>query len=214
MRQLLLLCLLMLQVNLVWAANLALTFDQPTFVNGATGTWTFTGQMAADTTGAGGTTYGDIGFVYDYHNFGTQYGIPGTSNLPGNCWLSFSGLNGSGTATDDATTYAINPIGIWALIYPSINVFTLSIYLDPYPIPDFRGQVFEINASGNFIVSNILGTSPEDLGVTFQNLEGTYENQINNDPARSLVISVPEPSALSLLAVGLGVVLRRRRRTV
>ena len=204
----------MLQVNLVWAANLALTFDQPTFVNGATGTWTFTGQMAADTTGAGGTTYGDIGFVYDYHNFGTQYGIPGTSNLPGNCWLSFSGLNGSGTATDDTTTYAINPIGIWVLIYPSINVFTLSIYLDPYPIPDFRGQVFEINASGNFVVSNILGTSPEDLGVTFQNLEGTYENQINNDPARSLVISVPEPSALSLLAVGLGVVLRRRRRTV
>ena len=214
MRQFLLLCLLILQVNLGRAANLALTFDQPTFVNGATGTWSFTGQMAADTTGAGGATYGDIGFVYDYHNFGTQYGIPGTSNLPGNCWLSFSGLNGSGTATDEATTYAINPIGIWALIYPSINVFTLSIYLAPYPIPDFRGQVFEINASGNFIVSNILGTSPADLGVTFQNLEGSYENQINNDPARSLVISVPEPSAISLLAVGLGVVLRRRRRTV
>ena len=92
-------------------------------------------------------------------------------------------------------------------------MFTLSIYLDPYPIPDFRGQVFEINASGNFVVSNILGTSPEDLGVTFQNLEGTYQNQINNDPARSLVISVPEPSALSLLAIGLGrlVMIRRRR---
>ncbi|NCZ97470.1 hypothetical protein EBZ02_10075, partial [bacterium] len=74
MRQFLLFCLLILQLNLGRAANLALTFDQPTFVNGATGTWSFTGQMAADTTGAGGTTYGDIGFVYDYHNFGTQYG--------------------------------------------------------------------------------------------------------------------------------------------
>jgi PEP-CTERM motif len=214
MRQFLLLCLLILQLNLGRAANLALSFDQPNFDNGVTGTWSFTGQMAADTTGAGGATYGDIGFVYDYHNFGTQYGIPGTSNLPGNCWLSFSGLNGSGTATDDATTYAINPIGIWALIYPSINVFTLNIYLAPYPIPDFRGQVFEINASGNFVVSNILGTSPADLGVTFQNLEGSYENQINNDSTRSLVITVPEPSALSLLAFGLGVLFRRSRRTV
>jgi hypothetical protein len=40
-----------------------------------------------------------------------------------------------------------------------------------------------------------------------------YEN-VRTISAPSITSSVPEPSALSLLAIGLGVVLRRRRRTV
>jgi probable HAF family extracellular repeat protein len=39
-------------------------------------------------------------------------------------------------------------------------------------------------------------------------------NGTKNGSSSALFITIPEPSALSLLAVGLGVVLRRRRRTV
>ena len=44
--------------------------------------------------------------------------------------------------------------------------------------------------------------------------DGMRWENVRTTSAPSITSSVPEPSALSLLAVGLGVVLRRRRRTV
>ena len=214
MKQLLLLFLWVFQVNLGNAANLALSFDQGGIANGATGTFQLTGQIPADATGNAGTTYGDIGFVYDYHNFGSQFSLPEASNLPGNFWISFGGLNASGTATFESTTYAIHNIGVWLLVYPSINVVTLNVYLAPDPIPAFNYQLFDVNVTGNFLVSSVLGNDLSSFGVNTEDLQGSYSNQMNGSPERALVISVPEPSALSLLAVGLGgmIALRRVRR--
>ena len=213
MKRLALLCLLVLQINPGRAANLALTFDQGTIAHGGTGTFQLTGQIAADATGNAGTTYGDIGFVYDYHNFGSQFSLPEGSNLPGNFWISFGGLNATGTATFESTTYAIHNIGIWLLVYPSINVVTLNVYLAPDPIPAFNYQLFDVNVTGNFQISSVLGTDLASFGGGTEALQGTYNNQINNSPERALVISVPEPSALSLLVAGMAVLRRVRRRT-
>jgi hypothetical protein len=44
--------------------------------------------------------------------------------------------------------------------------------------------------------------------------DGMRWENVRTTSAPSITSSVPEPSALSLLAVGLGVVLRRRRKTV
>ena len=215
MKRLALLCLVVLQVNPGRAANLALTFDQGGITNGGTGTFQLTGQIAADATGYGGSTYGDIGFVYDYHSFGSQFSLPEGSNLPGNFWISFGGFNSSGTATFDSTTYAIHNIGIWLLVYPDMNIATLNVYLAPDPVPSFNYQLFDVNLTGNFQVSSVLGTDLASFGGATQALQGTYNNQINNSPERALVISVPEPSAVSLVAVGFagGVALRRCRRS-
>ena len=216
MQRLALLCLLVLQVNPGRAANLALTFDQGGITNGGTGTFQLTGQIAADATGNGGATYGDIGFVYDYHSFGSQFSLPEGSNLPGNFRISLGGLNSSGTATFDSTSYAIHNTGIWLLVYPSIGIATLNVYLAPYPVPSFNYQLFDVNLTGNFQVSSVLGTDLASFAGATEALQGTYNNQINNSPERALVISVPEPSALSLLVIGLSgmAALRRvRRRT-
>ena len=217
MKRLALFCLLVLQINPGRAANLALTFDQGTIAHGGTGTFQLTGQIPADATGNAGTTYGDIGFVYDYHNFGSQFSLPVGSILPGNFWISFSGFNSSGTATFESTTYAIHNIGIWLLVYPDMNIATLNVYLAPDPVPEFNYQLFDVNLTGNFQISSVLGTDLSSFGGGTEALQGTYNNQINNSPERALVISVPEPSALSLLVAGMAgmAVLRRvRRRTV
>jgi hypothetical protein len=56
----------------------------------------------------------------------------------------------------------------------------------------------------NLQMQGLFGPPPDFVGT---NLEYSASNFSN-------VLMIPEPSALSLLAVGLGVVLRRRRRTV
>ena len=57
--------------------------------------------------------------------------------------------------------------------------------------------------------------NPMDAGyITFGGYSYGSDGGIAKVDNLSVSLTVPEPSALSLLAVGLGLVLRRRRRTV
>jgi formylglycine-generating enzyme len=84
------------------------------------------------------------------------------------------------------------------------------------------GNVWEWNETAYDGINNTAGETRERRGGSFIDisyiLDASYRSGFNpaneNSNFGFRVASVPEPSALSLLAVGLGVVLRRRRRTV
>jgi hypothetical protein len=79
--------------------------------------------------------------------------------------------------------------------------FTINLFLRDMTTP-VATATSTLRYGGYFAIQNREG-----------GLGGSWESNGSNVAINSLSI-VPEPSALSLLAVGLGVVLRRRRRTV
>ena len=114
---------------------------------------------------------------------------------------SVGGLNNlTGVYTNDPNTY-YNQLATTSANIPSYTSLNYRITDDGYNIAVYLENLSTpiLTASTSFAPGN---------RIAFNN--GYSHNQISID---SIQI-VPEPSALSLLVVGLGVVLRRRRRTV
>lgn len=103
--------------------------------------------------------------------------------------------------------------------YQSAGPSVVGSYENPsaYGTYDQNGNVSEWLSPENLINTKVVGGgwNSSDSALT-SNSVGASENGGYQDGGIGFRIasSVPEPSALSLLAVGLGVVLRRRRRTV
>ena len=106
----------------------------------------------------------------------------------------------TGVYTNDPNTY-YNQLATTSANIPSYTSLNYRITDDGYNIAVYLENLSTpiLTASTSFAPGN---------RIAFNN--GYSHNQISID---SIQI-VPEPSALSLLVVGLGVVLRRRRRTV
>lgn len=118
-----------------------------------------------------------------------------------------SGINGAvyGTQTGPANVDDAGSLSWYGTMAQGGNVWELeetAFDLQNNDIYENRAWVggawatSDLELSSNFLISRAPGASNNEYGVGFR------------------VAMVPEPSALSLLAVGLGVVLRRRRRTV
>lgn len=117
--------------------------------------------------------------------------------VDGNFFFTNSGSGGSGTSLS-GNTYG------GAANFINGNYLFTTQPLDNVTRMGFGGYVVEYNALYQLV--DITGITPGTGGGTPIYM-GNYGNPTDN-------LAIPEPSAFSLLAVGLGVVLRSRRRAV
>ena len=193
------LCLTLIKLQAT-AANVVIDFESAISTYSATATFTIVGganeffQIVTPPSG-GWDLMGTVG--------NKHLGIWGN-------W-SIVNKNGGWTGVSDTTYGKISFIG--GVSNVSLDVFSnanqsISFY-------GFAGGVLKTTVTPSLALSNVNGTN-EYLARTVT-LNGVDEIRYNNSGPfgiDNVIVGVPEPSALSLLAVGLGVVLRRRRRTV
>jgi len=91
---------------------------------------------------------------------------------------------------------------------PSASIGVIGDY-DPSLKIIVQGDTYQVFVDGNPNAATTLTT-----GVFSAGKVGLFDNASPETKYSNIILSIPEPSAISLLAVGLGVVLRRRRRTV
>jgi len=193
------LCLLM-PTGKAKAANVVIDFESALSTYSSTATFTITGGAAEFfqiiTPPSGG--WGIKGTVGNSH-----LGIWGT-------WTA-AGKNGGWTGASDTTYGKISLLG--GLTNVSLDVFSngnqsISFY-------GFAGGVLQTTVTPSLALSNVNGTN-EYLARTVT-LNGVDEIRYNSSSPfgiDNLIVGVPEPSAVSLLAVGLGglAMIRRRRK--
>jgi hypothetical protein len=136
-------------------------------------------------------------------------GTQGSSHL--GVWGSWTAAakNGGWTGVFDATYGKITLIGGAKNV--TLDVFsgsnqTISFY-------GFAGGSLISTVTPTLALTNVSGTN-EYLArtVTLNGVDEIRYNNTNPFGIDNLVVGVPEPSAFSLLAIGLGVVLRQRRK--
>jgi hypothetical protein len=215
--------LLLALTPLVQAANLQLNFDQGSFSENTTGTFTLTGVMPAHGFGSGGYYIGST-YINEHWSFSTQYDNPVGNSFANDFGFNLSGFSASGDTFRSGVTYPVFNIGITMWISKSSNLATLQVFIQDQPNPNFNinnfpNGEFSLNMTGSFIGTSSAGSgiAPETRGMTLANLGGTYVNQYDPAiPANALnlsVTSVPEPSTLSLLSLAAAPLFFRRRKS-
>lgn len=142
---------------------------------------------------------------------------------------AYSNLNGTwnnfATGSDSAPTAVAGGTGVNTTVYNEQSGpadITNAGGFSPYGTMAQGGNVWEWNETAYDGSNNTEGELRELRGGSWESVSYVFDAAIRSysSPTNEYfyygfrVASVPEPSALSLLAVGLGVVLRRRRRTV
>jgi hypothetical protein len=215
--------LLLALTPLVQAANLQLNFDQGSFSENTTGTFTLTGVMPAHGFGSGGYYIGST-YINEHWSFSTQYDNPVGNSFANDFGFNLSGFSASGDTFRSGVTYPVFNIGITMWISKSSNLATLQVFIQDQPNPNFNinnfpNGEFSLNMTGSFIGTSSAGSgiAPETRGMTLANLGGTYVNQYDPAiPANALnlsVTSVPEPSTLSFLSLAAAPLFFRRRKS-
>lgn len=192
------LCLVMLGGK-AKAANVVIDFESALSTYSSTATFTIMGGAAeyfqiVTPPGGGWGIKGTVG--------NSHLGIWGT-------WTA-AGKNGGWTGASDATYGKISLVG--GLNDVSLDVFSsgnqsITFY-------GFAGGVLQTTVTPSLALTNVSGTN-EYLARTVT-LNGVDEIRYNSSSPfgiDNVIVGVPEPSALPLLAVGLGglAMLRRRR---
>jgi hypothetical protein len=207
------------------AANLQLNFDQGSFSENTTGTFTLTGVMPAHGFGSGGYYIGST-YINEHWSFSTQYDNPVGNSFANDFGFNLSGFSASGDTFRSGVTYPVFNIGITMGISNGdfSRLTSLTVYIQDQPNPMFDGDIFPngeftLNMTGSFVATSSVGTdlSPDSSGMALANLGGTYVNQYDSGIAANAltvsVTSVPEPSTASLIGLAIIPFLFRRRHS-
>ena len=194
--------------------TLELQFNDTTFTQFTSGTFRLSGMMTVDSFGDSQTFSGGA-WSTDYYTHSSFFNGGRPNGYPTGLNFLFNSTASTGTLKQNGVTHQIySPSAVQLNVYGSTN-FLSALWIYTSPNLAYGGETLadtELDISGTFSMDATIGSnSPDSQGASTSSLEGQYLRNPNATLGNILTISVPEPSALSLLLAGGAVLIRRRR---